>query len=295
MNPLNQKLGELIINGRSFVWGQRTYIMGILNITFDSFSGDGLGIDLDKTVAQALEFVKAGADILDIGGESTNPYHSQLLSAEEELQRVLPVLKAVSAVTDVPLSIDSYKPEVARTALENGAHIINDIHGLENPLMLALAAETGVPVIAMHMRGTPQTMQQLTDYGGDVKGVLLDYFRQRLEVMTQAGLRPENIILDPGFGFAKTYEQNLELLGGLNIFTELGQPLLVGVSRKGFIGRAMAGAGQEPYPASARTYGTAAAITVAITRGADIVRVHDVAEMVPAVRMADALVRKRGL
>jgi dihydropteroate synthase len=295
MNNRNQRRGELIIHGRSFVWGQRTYIMGILNITFDSFSGDGLGLDLDKTVAQALEFVKAGADILDIGGESTNPYHSQLLSTEEELQRVLPVLKAVSAVTDVPLSIDSYKPEVARIALENGAHIINDIHGLENPAMLALAAETSVPVIAMHMRGTPQTMQKLTDYGGDVKGVLLDYFRQRLEVMTKAGLRPENIILDPGFGFAKTYEQNLELLGGLSLFRELGQPLLVGVSRKGFIGRAMAGPEQEPYPPASRTYGTAAAITVAIAQGADIVRVHDVAEMVPAVRMADALTRKREL
>jgi len=288
----NNRLGELIINGRPFVWGQRTYIMGILNITFDSFSGDGLGLDLDKTVAQALEFVKAGADILDIGGESTNPYHSQLLSAEEELQRVLPVLKAVSAMTDIPLSIDTYKPEVARVALENGAHIINDIHGLEDPAMLVLAAETNVPVIAMHMRGTPQTMQKMTDYNGDVKEAVLHYFRQRLEVMTQASLRRENIIFDPGFGFAKTYEQNLELLGGLGIFRELGQPLLVGVSRKGFIGRAMAGPGQEPYPPPARTYGTAAAITIAITQGADIVRVHDVDEMVSVVRLADATIRR---
>lgn len=281
----------LEIAGKTFNWGQRTYVMGIINLTHDSFSGDGLGENLSHTLAQARAFVAAGADMLDIGGESTNPYHSQPLTLEDELQRVIPAIEAISSEIQIPISIDSYKPEVAKAALVAGAHIINDIHGLENPHMRAIAAETKVPVIIMHMRGTPQTMLQLVDYGGDVVGEVVKYFRQQVSELQTAGISPDKIIIDPGFGFAKNYTQNLELLKGLSAFKELGFPLLAGVSRKGFIGKAMAG-GAEALPPSQRLPGTAAANTIAIMGGADIIRVHDVAEMVGVARMADALIRK---
>jgi dihydropteroate synthase len=281
----------LTIKGKTFVWGERAYVMGILNLTSDSFSGDGLGVDLEKIVMQARTFAEHGADLLDIGGESTNPYHSSPVTAEEELRRVIPAIRAIVAVTDLPLSIDTYKPEVARAALEAGADIINDIHGLEDPQMQKLAAITGAPVIAMHMRGTPATMQKMTDYNGDVVGALFDYFKRRISELEVVGIALDKLIIDPGFGFAKTIVQNYELLNNLPIFKTLGLPLLVGVSRKGFIGRGMVEPGQEPPPPQDRVLGTAAAVALAIANGADIVRVHDVIEMMGVVRLANAITR----
>ncbi|NWJ47457.1 MAG: dihydropteroate synthase [Chloroflexi bacterium] len=281
----------LTIKGKTFVWGERAYVMGILNLTSDSFSGDGLGVDFEKIVTQARTFAEHGADLLDIGGESTNPYHSSPVTAEEELRRVIPAIRAIVAVTDLPISIDTYKPEVASAALEAGADIINDIHGLEDTQMQELAAITGAPVIAMHMRGTPATMQQMTDYNGDVVGALFAYFKRRISELEVAGIALDKLIIDPGFGFAKTIVQNYELLNNLPIFKTLGLPLLVGVSRKGFIGRGMVEPGQEPPPPQDRILGTAAAVALAIANGADIVRVHDVAEMMGVVRLANAITR----
>jgi dihydropteroate synthase len=283
---------DLLIKNRLFRWGSRTYIMGILNLTPDSFSGDGLGTNLETIIRQARKFYAEGADMLDIGGESTNPYHSEPVSLEEEMQRVIPAIRAISGEIPLPISIDTCKPQVAQAALENGADIINDIHGLEDAAMQILAARTGIPVIAMHMRGTPRTMQSLTDYGGDVAGELLQYFREQTRTLITAGIEPHKIIIDPGFGFAKTYEQNLELLDRLNEFKALGFPVLAGVSRKGFVGRSMVAEGTPPPPPGERLWGTAAAVAIAIARSADIVRVHDVAEMAAVSRVADAVTRR---
>ncbi|MEI7554593.1 dihydropteroate synthase [Candidatus Chlorohelix sp.] len=282
---------KLTVKGKTFVWGERAYVMGILNLTSDSFSGDGLGVDLEKIIKQARTFAEHGADILDIGGESTNPYHSNPVTAEEELRRVIPAIRAIVAVTDLPISIDTYKPEVARAAFEAGANIINDIHGLEDPQMQELAAITGAPVIAMHMRGTPTTMQQMTDYNGDVVGALLEYFKLRVTELEVAGIARDKLIIDPGFGFAKTIEQNYELLNNLRTFKTLDLPLLVGISRKGFIGRGMVETGQEPPPPHERVLGTAAAVAIAIAKGADIVRVHDIPEIMGVVRLANTITR----
>lgn len=280
----------LTIAGRRFEWGRRTYLMGILNLTPDSFSGDGLGVDLDAALDQAQRFAEAGADILDLGGESTRPNAVPVSETEEE-QRVLPVLEVIHAALPLPLSIDTFKPEVARAALQAGGHLLNDITGLAHPVMRTLAAESGAPVIIMHSRGNAQTMQQLTDYNGDVLGELERFFEQRLTEVEAAGVKCEKIILDPGIGFAKTATQNLEILRNLPRLRRLGYPLLIGVSRKAFIGRLVAGPGQESRPPAERVYGTVAAVTLAIAGGADIVRVHDVEALAGAIRVADAIVR----
>lgn len=289
---MKQFIAATNIAGRVFEWGQRSYLMGILNVTLDSFSGDGLGSDLERTIAQAREFVAAGAHILDIGGESTNPYHSQPITIEEETERVVPVIKAIAAELNVPLSIDTRKPEVASAALDAGAHIINDITGLSDPAMQKLAAETSVPVIAMHIRGTPQTMMQMTDYGGKLIETLEEFFRKRVEELLQAGIQPQNIILDPGIGFAKNAAQNIEIIQQLPRLRQLGYPILMGVSRKGFIGRIVAGGlNAEPVPPEQRIFGTAAAVALSIANGADIIRVHDVKAMADVTKVADAITR----
>ena len=280
----------LTIAGQSFEWGRRTYLMGILNLTPDSFSGDGLGLNLTAALAQATSFAQAGVDLLDIGGESTRPNAAPVDEAEEK-RRVLPLIKALASVTQLPLSIDTFKPGTAKAALAAGAHLINDITGLADPAMQRLAAERGVPVIIMHSRGTPQTMAHLTDYGGNVLGELESFFEQRLAQLEAAGIAGAKIILDPGIGFAKTAAQNLEILRSLPRLRKLGYPLLVGVSRKAFIGRLVAGPGQASVPPSERVYGTAAAIALAIAGGADIVRLHDVLPLAGAVRVADAISR----
>ncbi|GFN22420.1 dihydropteroate synthase [Thermanaeromonas sp. C210] len=271
-------------NGYEFTFGQRTYVMGILNVTPDSFSDGGLYFDLEKAVARAREMAAAGADIIDIGGESTRP-GADPLPLDEELRRVIPVVDRLSRELSVPLSVDTYKAEVARAALEHGATIINDISGLRaDPEMARVVADFGCPVVVMHIKGTPKNMQDNPTYE-DVIGEVKDYLRQGVEMAVEAGLAREKVIVDPGIGFGKNLEHNLEILRRLEEFKDLGQPLLVGTSRKTFIGRIL---DLEPRE---RVWGTAATVALSIARGADIVRVHDVREMKQVVRMTDAIVR----
>lgn len=281
---------SLEVAGQSFEWGRRTYLMGILNLTPDSFSGDGLSDDAARAARQAQEFERE-AHLLDLGGESTRP-NAVPISAEEEMARLLPALKAVKAVTTRPISVDTFKPLVARVALAAGAHIVNDITGLADPAMRELVAEQGVPAIVMHTRGTPRTMMSLTDYGSDVVGALLEWFAGRLEELQRAGIKRQQLIIDPGIGFAKTAAQSIEILQRLGEFRVLGQPMLVGLSRKGFIGQLVAPPGDAAPPGPARDYGTAAGVALAIAGGADIVRVHNVVALAGAVRVADAVGRK---
>lgn len=280
-------LAPLTIAGQTLVWGRRTYLMGILNLTPDSFSGDGLATDLAATVVQ-LQLFEPEADILDLGAESTRP-NAAPVPAAVELARLLPALEAAKKYSHL-ISVDTFKPEVARAALGAGAHIVNDVTGLSNPAMRELIAEKGVPAVVMHMRGTPQTMMSLTDYGGDVVGMVMEWFDRKLDELKTAGIAREKIILDPGLGFAKTFEQNLEILHRLTEFKRLGQPLLVGLSRKGFVGK-LVGGDNPPPSGPDRDYGTAAGVALAVAGGADIIRVHNVPALAGAVRVADAIVR----
>jgi dihydropteroate synthase len=258
--------------------------MGILNVTPDSFSGDGLADSTDRAVRRGLEFVSDGADVLDIGGESTRP-GAQPVPEAEELRRVLPVLQALSAEVDVPLSVDTCKAEVARQACAAGATIINDISGLNRGTALAeVAAETGAGLILMHMLGTPRTMQHAPQYV-DVVGDICDSLRESLRKASRAGVRTEQTMVDPGFGFGKTVAHNLELLRRLAEFRSLGRPVLLGTSRKSTIGTVL------DLPVDERLEGTAATVAVGIVNGADMVRVHDVKSMSRVARMTDAIVR----
>lgn len=287
---------QMMIGERVFAWGTRTYLMGILNLTPDSFSGDGLAAASDPVaaaVAQAQAFARAGADILDVGGESTRP-GAQPVSANEELARVLPVISALRAAVDLPISIDTWKSPVAEAALRAGAAMLNDVWGFKaDPQMAQVAAHYAVPVVLMHNRASWAQAEVRARLGGRYVGVpyknLLVEVQQELlesvELAIAAGVRPENIVLDPGIGFGKTVEQNLELLNRLEDIRRLGYPLLAGVSRKSFIGYTL------NLPPEERTAGTAAAVAVAIARGADVVRVHDVAFMGQVARLTDAIVR----
>jgi dihydropteroate synthase len=278
-------------------WGSRTYVMGILNITPDSFSGDGLlGVD-DAQITileRARAFVQAGVDILDIGGESTRP-GAQMVAEDEELERVIPVVKAVAAELDVLISIDTYKAAIAEAALQAGAHMVNDVWSLHaDPDLAGVAARLQVPVILMHNRSSWAHAEIKEKLGGRYVGIpyedlLPDICRELLEsvaIAQRAGIPDEHIILDPGIGFGKTVEQNLELLDRLGEIRALGYPVLLGPSRKSFIGYTL------NLPPEQRLEGTAAAVAVGITRGADIIRVHDVPEMMRVVRMTDAIVRR---
>ena len=267
--------------------------MGILNVTPDSFSGDGLGTDVDAVLRQAERFIEAGADILDVGGESTRPGATPV-SAEVERQRVVPAIQAIARRFEVPISVDTWKAEVAAAALDAGAHMVNDVWGLRrDPQMAPLVAERQVPVIVMHNRSQVQHAVQDVRLGGRYVGIayadlmadVLHQLRGSIEIARRAGIPEVQIIVDPGIGFGKTVEQNLTLLNRLSELRALGRPILVGPSRKSFIGYVL------NRPPEARLFGTAATVAVAILRGADIVRVHDVAEMVDVVRMADAIVR----
>lgn len=268
-----------------FPWGQRTYVMGILNTTPDSFSDGGQFNSLESALKQAQAMVQAGVDIIDIGGQSTRP-GAETISLAEELERTIPVIQALRPTCPVPISIDTTRAAVAEAAVMAGANGVNDISGgTFDPAMLASVARLQVPMVLMHLRGTPQTMQQLTDYDdliGEIKQALLQQVQRALAV----GMRPEQLILDPGLGFAKTAAQNIILLQHLPQLRDLGFPLLVGPSRKSFIGQLLA----QPDPQQ-RQWGTAAACCRAIAGGADILRVHDVAEMVQVCRVADALWR----
>ena len=275
---------EMRCGPTTFWWGERTYVMGIVNLTFDSFSGDGLADDVKSAVDLALRMEAEGADIIDIGAESTRPagrvYGSgaQALSAEEELKRLLPVLTEVVSRVGVPVSVDTYKAEVARQAVEAGVSMINDVWGLQaDPEMAGTAARSGVPIVLMHN----QSGYQYGDLLADIKDRLCGAVSQAIE----AGVDPANIIIDPGIGFGKTADHNLDILQRLPELRALGYPMLVGASRKSTIGRVL------DLPVNERLEGTAATVALSIAGGADIVRVHDVREMVRVVRMSDAIVR----
>ncbi len=273
------------IRDRVFHWGRQTYLMGILNVTPDSFS-DGGEFDVPMLARdRARELVDAGADILDIGGQSTRPGAAEI-SVETELDRVLPVLNQVRSRLSVPISIDTTRSPVAEAAVAAGADLINDVSGgLADPQMLSVVAKLGIPIVLMHMRGTPQTMQQLTDYD-DLVGEIYQFLEQRRDAAVAAGIAGDRIILDPGIGFAKTHDQNIALLQQLPAFRSLGCPLLVGVSRKSFIGRILGRSDPKD-----RIWGTAAACTAAIVGSADILRVHDVRPMFDVCRVSDRIFR----
>lgn len=292
------KSASLTIGDRTLVWGSRTYVMGVLNITPDSFSGDGIlargSAPLQVALEQARSFVDAGADILDVGGESTRP-GSQPVDAEQEMERVLPVIRALAAEFDVLISVDTYRAQVAEAALQAGAAMVNDVWGLRaDPQLAAVVASHQAPVILMHNRSSWAHAEVRERLGGRYVGMqyddlLGDVCRELLESVAlahAAGIPDERIILDPGIGFGKTVEQNLELIDRLGEIRALGYPVLLGPSRKSFIGYTL------DLPPEQRLEGTAAAVAIGIDRGADIVRVHDVREMVRVARMTDALVRR---
>jgi dihydropteroate synthase len=265
------------VRGRCLEWGRRTYVMSILNITPDSFSGIGPGLDSGAAVQRARQDIADGADLIDVGGESTRPGATPV-DADTELRRVLPVIERLAATTNALISIDTTKPEVADAALSAGAAILNDIHGLRGDRRMAMvAARHGAPVVAM---------ANLRDCRyGDVVEAVLGQFRETLSIARAAGIPAERVILDPGFGFGPAPQQNLELIRQLTTFRRLGRPLLIGTSRKSTIGRVL------DLPVEERLEGTAATIAVSIVNGVDIVRVHDIRPMVRVARMTDAIVR----
>ena len=279
-------------------WGSRTYVMGIINATPDSFSGDGLlsaAETVSKAVMQAHQFVANGADILDIGGESTRP-GSHPVTADEELGRVIPVIKAIRAELDVTISIDSYRANVAQAALDAGANWVNDVWGLRmDKAMATVVAKADCPVVIMHNRSKPKDVSQEANLGGRYVGVKYDNLIEDIKTELQLsinlalneGIKRENIILDPGVGFGKTVEQNLQIIRELDQFKTMGFPILLGTSRKSFIGYTL------DLPPDDRVEGTAVTVAIGIDRGADIVRVHDVKEMVRVAKMSDSILRNK--
>ena len=271
-------------------WGSRTYVVGILNVTPDSFSGDGIDGDVRQAVSQAVRFVEEGADILDIGGESTRP-GADTVSPQEELDRVLPVIEAVRREVDAPLSVDTYKAAVAREAVRAGAAMVNDVWGLGgDPEMGATVAALDVPVVVMHNRRARTRKSALGGFYGEAAygDVAEDVTKELGDVVARArscGVAAENIIVDPGIGFGKTPQQNIALMRNLGVLRRLGQPVLIGTSRKSFIGLTL------DLPVEERLEGTAATVALAIAQGVDLVRVHDVGAMVRVCRMTDAIVR----
>ena len=270
------------IGGREFAWGKRTYIMAVLNVTPDSFSGDGIGSDVEAAVDQALRFEDEGADIVDIGGESTRPpsvyVGAEPVSQEEELRRVLPVIERLSGRLSVPMSIDTRKAGVAAAAVEAGAAMVNDVSMLTHDRELAgTVGRLGVPLVISHTR--------VRAVYADVVGEVMADMGAAMKEAGEAGVERESIIVDPGIGFGKTAEQSLEVLRRLGELTALGRPVLVGTSRKSSIGTVL------DLPADDRLEGTAATVALSIAHGADVVRVHDVREMARVARMSDAIVR----
>lgn len=265
--------------------GRRTLVMGILNVTPDSFSDGGKFFSLESAVARARQLIGEGADIVDIGGESSRP-GAQPVALEEELRRVVPVIRAIRQESAVPISIDTYKAAVAEAALDAGANIVNDISALRfDPQMVTVVAHARVPVVLMHMLGTPQTMQRNPVYT-DVVREIKEFLAERIAFAVAHGI--ERIIIDPGIGFGKTVEHNIEILRRLGELKELRCPILIGTSRKSFIGR-LGSTTSEPLPIDQRLEGTIASTVIAVLNGAQIVRVHDVAPMKRALAIIDAV------
>jgi len=270
--------------------GERTLIMGILNVTPDSFSDGGQFLTLDTALAQAEQMIAEGADIIDVGGESTRP-GGEPVSFEEEIQRVVPVIETLAKRTEVPLSVDTTKSEVARAALDAGAVIVNDISALRFDFYIADAvARAGAGLVLMHSRGTPATMHRLPPVA-DIMHEVTHSLRASINMAERRGVKRESIVIDPGIGFGKSQEQNLELIAKLDqlIAAFPAYPLLIGTSRKSFIGRILAGESGSPAPAEDRLHGTMATITAAILKGAHIVRVHDVKVAIDTIRVAESI------
>ena len=265
-------------------FSSRTLVMGVLNVTPDSFSDGGLFYDHERAIEHGMKLARDGADIIDIGGESTRP-GSDPVPLEEEIRRVIPVIEALARELDVPISIDTCKAEVASRALDAGASMVNDVSALRfDPDMVRVVAERKVLVVLMHMKGTPKDMQLDPRYE-DLISEILEFLEERVHFAESNGVPPEAIIVDPGIGFGKTVEHNLSIIKHLRRFKSLGKPVLLGTSRKSFIGKVLNVGVEE------REEGTAATVVAGILNGADIVRVHDVAKILPAVRMADAIAR----
>lgn len=282
-------LGTTRSRNTEFRWGERTYVMGVINLSPDSFSGDGIA-GIEAVVAQAQRFVSEGADILDVGGESTRP-GAPPISIDEEIKRVVPAIELLASLVSIPISIDSYKSEVAHRALDAGAAMINDQWGLKrDPGLAELAGERNVPIILMSnqrdkARYDTEIRRDVASYSDVIAEVTLS-LRHSMELALRLGVPRENIIVDPGIGFGKSWQQELEIIRRLNELKRLGRPILVGPSRKSFIGLVL------DLPVNERIEGTAAAIAISIAKGADIVRVHDVREMVKVRRMSDAIVHE---
>lgn len=273
-------------SSRILDFGRRTHVMGILNVTPDSFSDGGRYLDRDKAVDHGLSMARDGADIIDVGGESTRP-SAEKISSDEELDRVISVIERLCREVTIPVSIDTYKSAVAREALKAGASMINDISALRfDPQMAAVAARAGVPVILMHMKGTPETMQSNPTYEALIPEIL-DFLRDAMDRATNAGIRRDLILVDPGIGFGKTFDDNLKIIRDLSQFASLGRPILLGTSNKAFIGHIL---NKELHE---RDIGTMATVAVGVLNGAHLVRVHDVKKAVETVKMVDAVKRGR--
>jgi len=282
------QLGITRCGNTEFHWGKRTYVMGIINMSPESFSGDGIA-DINSAVEQARRFVSEGADIIDVGGESTRPGLASI-SASEEINRAIPIIERLSREIEVPISVDTSKLEVAERALEAGAAMLNDQWGLKKePRLAKLAAKKGVPIVLMSNQrdkgGYDATAGRDTALYEDVMGEVISTLRQGIASAIEAGVSPENIIVDPGIGFGKTWQQDLEIVRRLRKMKELGRPILIGTSRKSLIKMVL------NLPASERVEGTAATVAISIANGADMVRVHDVRQMVRVCRMADVIIR----
>ena len=272
---------------RTLPYGERTLVMGVLNVTPDSFSDGGQFFSFDQAIAHAEQMIDEGADIIDIGGESTRP-GSEFVSVEEELRRVIPIIERLTANASIPLSIDTTKPSVARAALAAGAEIVNDVSALRfDPSLADEIEKANAGLILMHSRGTPKTMQQLPPVE-DIMTEVIDGLRESVAVAQQHGVAPESIAVDPGIGFGKTAEQNLELIAKLDQLARefADSPIMIGTSRKSFIGKLLNGA-----PANQRLHGTIASTVASVMNGAHIVRVHDVKAAVEAIKVADAIKR----
>lgn len=274
---------KLVWSKHCLDFSKKTHIMGILNVTPDSFSDGGAYFNADSAVRRGVMLAEEGADIIDIGGESTRP-GSMPVSSEEEIKRTAPVIDALAKKIDIPISIDTYKAEVAGRALDAGASMINDISGLRfDHNMAGLAALYKVPVVIMHIKGSPKNMQDNPVYEALIPEII-DYLRMGIMLALKSGVKEDMIVIDPGIGFGKTARHNLEIIGNLKELTYLQKPLLIGVSRKAFIGKTLGDA-----PVSGRLEGTAAAVAASVLNGANIVRVHDVKEMAMVVKVADAI------
>jgi dihydropteroate synthase len=294
MRMFRRRKFKLRLPSRTLSLGERTLVMGVLNVTPDSFSDGGRFLDTDAAVDRGLEIERAGADILDVGAESTRP-GSTGISADEELRRILPLLEKLRGKIKIPISIDSSKSEVAEAAATAGAEILNDVTALRNdPRIAEVARRHKLPLILMHMRGEPRTMQK-GPFAKDVVRDVLAGLRRSIALARGAGALKSQIIIDPGIGFGKNYAQNLTLLSRLPELAKLGYPLLIGTSRKAFIGHILRTQSHQAPTNDDRLWGTAATIAASILQGAHIVRVHDVAEMVQVARVSDAILSPRSV